>query len=530
MQNLSALLYKKKEIIYVIFIFLFSISINQYYGNQGVCPIDSFWFFNSGYDTLKGYYPFKDYWTIAGPFITFTQAFFFKILGVSWFSYIFHASIFNFIISIITFYTLLKFKLRSEYCLLYSLLISILAYPSVGTPYVDHHASILSIISLLIFILALKTNSKIYWFFLPIVLVISFLTKQTPTGNIFLIISFLSFLYFAINFDPKKILLGFLGSFTIVSIFFIILFITKIPFESFYEQYILYPLTIGKIRVEHFLFPLEFSRIFLRFKLIHIPLLILIFLSFQKIRIDLKYLKSNDFLIILSLIGSSYAFIAHQLMTINGMYIFFIIPILGGFLHIYFLDHYSKKKNSILYFLIILTICSSIHYGYKYIHKRDFMDIRDANFDKAIDASLLDHKLKGLKWISCINKNDPKKEIKNLRESINLIKNDTRTKGILTVYQFISVILDKYDYSPTQVWFINHVVGDNKNSKFYKSYKKLLINKIKKYEIEIFYVIHPFWGNEKIFENGLNENCYKKTKINEILDSYLLQECDDLKS
>ena len=86
MQNLSSLLNKKKETFYVIIIFLFSISINQYYGNQGICPIDSFWFFNSGYDTLKGYYPFKDYWTIAGPFITFSQAVFFKLLGVSWFS------------------------------------------------------------------------------------------------------------------------------------------------------------------------------------------------------------------------------------------------------------------------------------------------------------------------------------------------------------------------------------------------------------------------------------------------------------
>ena len=167
MQNLSSLLKKKKETFYSIIIFLFSISINQYYGNLGVCPIDSFWFFNSGYDSLKGYYPFRDYWTIAGPFITFTQAIFFKLLGVSWFSYVFHASVFNFLISILTFYTLLKFKLRSDYCLLYSLLISILAYPSSGTPYVDHHASILSIISLLMFILALKTNSKIYWFILP---------------------------------------------------------------------------------------------------------------------------------------------------------------------------------------------------------------------------------------------------------------------------------------------------------------------------------------------------------------------------
>ena len=149
MQNLKSVLYKKKEMSYIIILFLFSISINQYYGNLGVCPIDSFWFFNSGYDALNGYYPFKDYWTIAGPFITFTQAIFFKIFGVSWFSYVFHASIFNFLISISTFYTLYKFKLNTHYCFLYALLVAVIAYPSAGTPYVDHHASILSIISLL---------------------------------------------------------------------------------------------------------------------------------------------------------------------------------------------------------------------------------------------------------------------------------------------------------------------------------------------------------------------------------------------
>ena len=242
MQNLKSILYKKKEMFYVIILFLFSVSINQYYGNLGVCPIDSFWFFNSGYDALNGYYPFKDYWTIAGPFITFSQAILFKIFGVSWFSYVFHASIFNFFISIATFYTLYKFRLNTHYCFLYALLISVIAYPSAGTPYVDHHASILSIISLLFFILAIKTNSRGYWFFIPIILLISFLTKQTPTGNIFLVILVLSSIYFIINFDIKKIFSVILGSLIIISFFFLILFLTKIPFESFYEQYISFPL------------------------------------------------------------------------------------------------------------------------------------------------------------------------------------------------------------------------------------------------------------------------------------------------
>ena len=395
MNKLKLILNEKKEIIYLIIISFFSISVNQFYGNLGVCPIDSFWFFNSGYDVLNGYYPFKDYWTIAGPFITFTQAFFFKILGVSRFSYVLHASIFNLFISISTFYVLNKFKLNINFCFLYALLVAIIAYPSAGTPYVDHHASILSIISLLFFILAIKTNSRILWFFLPIILGLSFLSKQTPSGNIFLIIAILSFFYFLINFDFKKILFGALGSFSIILIFFITLNIFNISFDSFFEQYISYPLTIGKTRVEYFLFPLEFSRIFLRFKLIHIPLFVLIFISIQKIKNDFKFIKSNDFIIILSLILSSYVFIAHQLMTINGMFIFFIIPILIGFTHFYYFDHY-KKKNNILYLLIILSIGSTAHYGYKYIHQRDFMDLRKADFNQAVEEGKFIDQVTGL--------------------------------------------------------------------------------------------------------------------------------------
>ena len=235
MSSFSTIFKNQKKLFYFLILFFFSISFNQYYGNLGLCPIDSFFSFNSGYDILNGHYPFKDYWTIAGPFIAFTQALFFKLFGVSWFSYVLHASFFNFILAISTFYTLYKFKLNIHYCFLYSFLVSILSYPSVGTPYVDHHSSILSIISVYIFILALKTNLKIYWFILPIVLFVSFLTKQVPTGYIFIVITALSIIYFIFNFDIKKILLGLFGSIIIISIFLIIFTIGEISILSFFQ-------------------------------------------------------------------------------------------------------------------------------------------------------------------------------------------------------------------------------------------------------------------------------------------------------
>ena len=211
------------------------------------------------------------------------------------------------------------------------------------------------------------------------------------------------------------------------------------------------------------------------------------------------------------------------------MFIFFIIPIITGFSHIYYLEHY-KKTNYFLYSLVLLSFCSTLYYGYKYIHKRDFMDLRKADFNHTIDAKIFDNKLSGLNWISCHYPDNPKKEISNLLEAINIIKYDERKKSIITEYQFISVILSIYDYSPTQVWFINHVVNQEKNSEYFKSYKKLLIDQIKKNNIKIAYLIKPFWADNKIFEKGLNENCYKKVELTEILDAYLLQDCDELKN
>ena len=83
--------------------------------------------------------------------------------------------------------------------------------------------------------------------------------------------------------------------------------------------------------------------------------IILIIVSIKNIIHNPKYLKDNEFLITLSLIGSSYALIAHQLMTINGIFIFFIIPILTGFSHIYYLNHYKNNKY-ILHLLIFLAL------------------------------------------------------------------------------------------------------------------------------------------------------------------------------
>ena len=50
------------------------------------------------------------------------------------------------------------------------------------------------------------------------------------------------------------------------------------------------------------------------------------------------------------------------------------------------------------------------------------MELVDANFDKAIDAEILDEKFRGLQWITNKFMDNPMKELKLLNESKKIMK------------------------------------------------------------------------------------------------------------
>ena len=68
---------KKKFKIYIIILAGFSICLNQFFANRGIFPIDSFLIFDSAYNIISGNHPFKDYWSITGPFLDYIQSLFF---------------------------------------------------------------------------------------------------------------------------------------------------------------------------------------------------------------------------------------------------------------------------------------------------------------------------------------------------------------------------------------------------------------------------------------------------------------------
>ena len=511
---------------YFICLLLFSFSINQYYGYLGVYPIDTFLFFDSGYRVLNGHFPFKDFWAVTGPLLDLIQAFFFKIFGVSWFSYVLHASFFNFLISILTFFTLMKFKLNINLSFFYSLLVSIIAYPLAGTPFVDHHAIILSILALYCFILALETKLNFYWFLIPVFFGLAFFSKQTPSAYIALIVLLCSIVHFVFYFNLKKIFIFLAGSLFVLSLFLLFIFYSKVSFLSFYQQYILFPLTIGEDRISEFLFPLEFNRLVTRFKLIHISIIILIIVLIKNIFKNYRYFFEKEFLILISIIFTSWILILHQLMSLNQKFIFFIIPILLAFSHIYYKKYFEQKKY-IVYMLIFLGIGSTLYYKSSYIDNRRFQELANVDLNKSIKVNFTNGKLKNLKWITSDYPDAPENEVDLLKNSLLVIKNDKKKKMLITHYQFIAALIPEYISSPNRTYTHDSISYPKKGDEYFNVYKDFFVEQIKKNNIQIIYIIKPI--ENYVFNSLINENCLKSKKINDILTSYLLVPCKKLK-
>ena len=95
-------------------------------------------------------------------------------------------------------------------------------------------------------------------------------------------------------------------------------------------------------------------------------------------------------------------------MTINAIFIYCLIPIFAGFSHLYS-DIFLKKKI-VSYYLILLTLFSTMYYFWNYVHNRTFMDLRSVDLSKAIDAKIINEELNGIKWITMFYPENPYKE------------------------------------------------------------------------------------------------------------------------
>lgn len=514
-QNLNNNLLKRNY--YIFFLIISSFFFTFYYGFIGIFPIDSFLIYDAGYKIFNGHHPFRDYWSITGPILDYIQLGFFKIFGINWFSYVLHAACLNFLITIIFFYFFTQLGIKTAYSFLYSLSASILAYPSVGTPFMDHHAVIFSTISGIFLFLAFLKDKPIFWFLVPIFLLASFLSKQIPSAYLLLLFSLFIFLFW-IFLKPKNykfFIYLFLGSILSIFIFMIFIVTNKIPLNNFFIQYIFYPLEIGKDRSSSINY--NFNNVFSQFKFIYFSAIPLIFVFFELAKKKLNIEIKKDYLLLFFVLLMIGLFILGQLFTKNQILIFFLIPFLLGISH-FFCNKYFNKKF-ILIFLISILLISTIKFHLRFNENKKFMELNNVDLNLAVKAENFDKSLKGLKWITP-NNVSPEEEIKNLNEIKKIISSYNTKKIIITDYQIFPSVIKLKSIAPNK-WFDSLSVPTSDN-KYFNFYKKFFIESLKAQKIETLFILKD---KEIYLKDIFNKNCFTKENINKDLSKISIKKC-----
>jgi len=510
-----------KEKIFITVLILFSLLINQYYGNKGIFPVDSFAHFDAGFRILLGEYPFKDYWIVSGPFVDYVQAIFFYLFGVNWQSYVLHASLINVVLSVATFIVFRNFNLNIYYSFIYSLLFSVLAYPTSGTPFVDHHSAFFSLLGIYTLILGIKNENKISWILLPIFFGLAFLSKQAPSSYVIILAIIILSIFTLLEKKYYWIKYSFLSS--ILFILLVLFFgnMQGINLSSFLDQYFFYPQSIASERIENFSF--TFRGVIDHFKFIYIAITPLFFTNFKKIFFEKNYYKNKDFYYFLILTLFTFCLILHQLLTKNQTFIFFLIPILFGFSQIYLR---LSKTNYASLILISICLFAVTKYHIRFNENRKFHELNYVNFDLSSKGKEIDRRFNGLNWITPQYKNKPSDEIDLINGVKFYLSNDDRSKMVITNYSFFSSILNEKLFSPSRWYLSDGSAYPLKSNKYFTSYKNLFLNIIKKNKIKVIYTVYP--QKSSIIYKLLDKNCFTEIKISKMLNSYEMKGCYEI--
>ena len=194
-----------------------------------------------------------------------------------------------------------------------------------GTPFVDHHSTFFLVLSFYFLIISIKYSKYNYFFFIPSILLLSFLSKQTPAVyGIISITILVLFLYFIEKQLFKKIVLNsILGTLVSLALFLFFFLVSKIEIDNFILQYLFFASSIGGDRLDTYQFNL-FNELD-NYKFIYFFVFLLAFLILKLLETKLRI--KNLFVIICS-ITLSLVLIFHQMITLNQNFIFFIIPFL----------------------------------------------------------------------------------------------------------------------------------------------------------------------------------------------------------
>ena len=418
--------------------------------------------------------------------------------------------------ALFSFYFFLKIGLKNYYAFLYSLGVSILGYPSIGTPFIDHNSVIFSIMAMYSISLAILLQKNFFWFLTPVLISISFFSKQIPSSYL-LLLFFIVFFYFIFKrkISNKNLMFLFFGIFLSVSTVASIFYINEIPYKNFLIQYILYPISLGDERIDKL--QINFNNLINQFKFIYlvlIPLALSIFFSKDK--------EKKEFIISLFFLFSILVIIYCQLLTKNQVLIYSLIPISAALSHAYTLKYLNKKY--LIYFILIIFIFSTLKYHFRYNDEKKFMELVNADLGLAVNSGQLDSRLNGLKWITPNYINQPLDEINQLISIKNILSNHKGKKIIITDYQFFSSLLENKIASPNKWYDINSI--PNTKNKYYYDHKKFFTSKVREKKIEHIFFIGKNKHKMDFFQQFISENnCVFVNEIKEMLIEFNIKKC-----
>ena len=504
---------KLKILLLLLILSTYAYLVNWYSANIGVLPIDTFGFMDSSNSVLKGHLPIRDFWIFTGLLLDYMGAFFLKVFGNNWNSYLAHSSVMNIVATLGLFFFLKELKLKLIYIFFYSVSFATLCYPLIGTPFAYVHAYIFSLLLILNLIIAINNKNGFLWFIFPYICFFAFLSMQTPTAFILLTAIIFLIYYFFKNKDVKNLKFFIYGCASCLILFCLFLYITKTPLINFIYQYILFPLTIGEGRIVsddaayvELIDQLNLKRLFGDFKFIHFFLLPLIFFSLK----NKSKISEQDNIINWMIILSTLAFIFNQLITANQIYIFSLIPVLAGVLH-YNLDKLNFDIK-ISYLIILLVLFATIKFHYRFNIDRKFLDLESVKKDNAISASEIHVNLKNLKWLSRYD--NPENELKVLKQALKIVDKDDRNLTLITHYNFMSTVLNKNFFLLNRWYLWDNNTHPTENHKYFDFYKSLVNKNIKSNNVEVIYLLGQ--KNEIIFDeikNYFTDVCFKSKTL-----------------
>jgi len=173
------------EICLFVAILIFAYQFTFYAGERGFFAFDQSIVFDGSYRVFSGQIPFEDFVIPFGPVTFWLQGAIFKLIGISYASYIFGAALVNVLVAGLSYYLLrILFPQQRIVAFLGSIITAIWFYPPFGTPWPEQTAFFFSLTALTVIITGLFYNQislnkkKVLYFVSGLIAFAAFMSKQ----------------------------------------------------------------------------------------------------------------------------------------------------------------------------------------------------------------------------------------------------------------------------------------------------------------------------------------------------------------